>query len=460
MAVPAPPPVDPPPPDLLTVQARSMGLPPSLDVPLHAALTATAPTPTAEALVGLAPPPPPPASTDALAPGVLAPPPPAAASAAASAEEAPAAAAAAAPSRRWVTTARRQLVANTSFFLVPHLLTFDDGDALMNALEGGSPDLLASVATAVGLAPPPVDLQLTLPSVDGETGAAEATGATTATSPSASARPSRPAVTDIPSLLSRLGNPSLSTLDSVRVVDLRGDGLDADGVAGLRLPLLTPGVGVLDVRGNTLAVDALTALAADLPRLRVLGCEALAADDAVAVAAAAPGLEVINGVRVERRPPGAEGAADPPAAVEPPATGAAGATSSAPADTSTVPSVGSPAAAAAREPDAALSPPTATTLLAAIGPATHAYTVARPESPADTHPVWYVPSPLGACLRHAPAADANVRVGRVFWGGHARDVVWATRDIATGETLRRDYAEGVEGAAARAEVLEHFGVQD
>lgn len=456
MAVPAPPPVDPPPPDLLTLQARAIGLPTSLDSPLHAALTATAPTPAAEALVGLAPPPL--ATTDALAGA----PPPAATS--------PAAEGTPATFRRWVTTARRPLVADTSFFLVPYLLRFDGGDALMGALEGGSPELLASLAVAVGLAPPPAELQLAPSSAAvASAGAAEATGAVATTSPAAAppARPSRPAVRDIPSLLSRLGNPPLSTLDAVRVVDLRGDGLDAAGVTALRLPLLTPGVGVLDVRGNALPTDALTALAAELPRLRVLGCEPLSPADAVAVAAAAPGLDVINGVRVERRPsPAAGEAADAPAADSPAADAAAAEASSPPAVAAAVPAAASPAtsapAAAAATTDAAPPPPapTASTLLAAIGPVTHAYTVARPDHPTDTRAVWYVPAPLGACLCHAPAADANVRVGRVFWGGHPRDVVWATRPVAAGEALRRDYAAGVEGAAARAEVLEHFGVQD
>lgn len=475
MAVPAPPPVDPPPPDLLTLQARAIGLPPCLDVSLHAALTASAPTPAAEALVGLALPPPP-ADADALA------------AAAPATEDTPA------PSRRWVTTARQPLVADTSFFLVPHLLTFDDGDALMGALEGGSPDLLSSVAVAAGLATPPAELQLTSPSAAGaSTGAAGAAGAaeqTSAAPPLAAvaaaappARPSRPAVRDIPSLLSRLGNPPLSTLDAVRAVDLRGDGLDAAAVAGLRLPLLTPGVGVLDVRGNALPVGALTALAAELSSLRVLGCDPLAPADAVAVAAAAPGLEVINGVRVERRPAAAAArasadapaadvsAADAPAtdapvadapAADASATEAPAAAASPPAAAPAVPAA--TAAARAAAPVTTTSgeslPPAPATLLAAIGPVTHAYTVARPDAPADTRAVWYVPAPLGACLRHAPAAAANVRVGRIFWGGHPRDVVWATRPVAAGEALRRDYAAGVEGAAARAEVLEHFGVQD
>jgi len=260
-------------------------------------------------------------------------------------------------------------------------------------------------------------------------------------------RRARPPVTDVRSLLIRLGAPPLSGLDGVRVVDLRGDGLDGDGVAALRLPLLTPGVEILDVRGNRLPASALTALVAELPRLRVLGCEPLDATTAAAVGAAARGLEVINGVRVVRVSAEEAAAATAAAAEGDAATGRAAAAATA------------VAASGAAGTAAAAPPPSAEALLAAVGPFTHAYTVARPDNPADALAVWYVPAGLGAGLRHGAGDAVNVRVGRVFWGGGAVDVVWATANVPAGGALVRDYAEGQTGAA-RQEVLEHFGVQD
>jgi len=412
-----------------------MGFPPALDAALHAALTATAPTTAAEALVGLAPPP----ASSAAAP------------AAPGGGDAAAAAPADAP-RRWVTTARTPLTAGTSFFVVPHLLTFDGGEALMETLDGGSPELLGAVASAVGLRPPAEAqrLERATPSPPAVAAAAASAAAAAVT------RHARPPVTDVRSLLVRLGGPPLSGLDGVRVVDLRGDGLDDDGVAALRLPLLTPGVEILDVRGNRLPAPALTALVAELPRLRVLGCEPLDAATAAAVGAAARGLEVINGVRVVRV--SAAEAAATTAATAAAAEGDAAAGRAAAAAADATPEAAT-AAAADAVAAAAAPPPSAEALLAAVGPFTHAYTVARPDNPADTRAVWYVPAGLGAGLRHGAGDAVNVRVGRVFWGGGAVDVVWATANVPAGGALVRDYAEGQTGAA-RQEVLEHFGVQD
>mmetsp|Transcript_10159 Transcript_10159/g.31079 ORF Transcript_10159/g.31079 Transcript_10159/m.31079 type:complete len:489 (+) Transcript_10159:60-1526(+) len=97
-------------------------------------------------------------------------------------------------------------------------------------------------------------------------------------------------------------------------------------------------------------------------------------------------------------------------------------------------------------------------ILSSLPRFTMRYQMARPDSPEDRIDIYYIMDEFGSRVGHSK--NPNFRLARIFSEGQAFSILWPIRRVEVGDTVTRDFAEGVTDPQERQAILQSYGLTD